>query len=260
MRVNGEIRSVDDQIELDRYKNHHIEAVVDRLVIRHDPHDAGEEAQADRTRLTDSIETALRLGGGIVIINDVTDGDNPVDHLYSEHLYCPYDGTSIPPIEPRTFSFNSPHGACPQCQGLGTKKELEAELIVPNKDLSLADGAIVGWPTDDKAGYYWQLLKATAAHFNIPVDVPVRELSPTQMRILMQGSGQEQITVTYINREGHTRNYQTRFEGVIPNLLRRYHESTSDYVRNKLEDFMVDRPCSSLRRIALAARSPGGDD
>ncbi len=245
VRVNGEVRNVDDQIELDRYKNHHIEAVVDRLIIRHDPHDESEEAQADRTRLTDSIETALRLGGGIVIINDVTDRDNPADYLYSEHLYCPYDGTSIPPIEPRTFSFNSPHGACPDCQGLGTKKELEADLIVPNKDISLADGAIAGWPTDDKAGYYWQLLKATAEHFDIPVDVPLHELSPTQMRILLQGSGQEQVIVTYINREGHKREYKTRYEGVIPNLLRRYHETTSDYVRNKLEGYMVNRPCST---------------
>jgi len=257
VRVDGEIHNVDDKIELDRYKNHHIEAIVDRLIIRHDPHEESEEAQADRTRLTDSIETALSLGDGIVIINDVTDPDNPADHLYSEHLYCPYDGTSIPPIEPRTFSFNSPHGACPQCQGLGTKKELEPDLIVPNKDLSLADGAIAGWPTDDKAGYYWQLLKATADHFNIPVDVPVHELSPTQMRILLQGSGQEQITVTYINRERHTRHYQTRYEGVVPNLWRRYHESTSDYVRDKLEGFMLNRPCttcggSRLQPVPLA--------
>ena len=243
VRVDGEIRSVDEQIELDRYKNHTIEAVVDRLIIRHEPHNESEEAQSDRTRLTDSIETALKLGGGIVIINDVTDRDNPTDDLYSEHLYCPYDGTSIPPIEPRTFSFNRPAGACPECQGLGTKKELDPDLIVPNKDLSLREGAIAGWPTEDKAGYYWQLLKATADHFKISVEVPVRELSPTQMRILLQGGGQEQITVTYINREGHTRHYQTRYEGVIPNLWRRYNESTSDYVRDKLEGFMVNQPC-----------------
>ncbi len=245
VRVDGEIRSVDEQIELDRYKNHSIEAVVDRLIIRHAPDDESEEAYADRTRLNDSIETALKLGGGIVIINDVTDPNNPNDELFSEHLYCPYDNTSIPPIEPRTFSFNRPAGACPECQGLGTKKELDADLIVPNKDLSLRQGAITGWPTDDKAGYYWQLLKATADHFKISVDVPVRELSPAKMRILLHGSSQEQITVTYINREGHTRHYQTRYEGVIPNLLRRYNESTSDYVRNKLDGFMVNQPCST---------------
>ncbi|MFL7838572.1 MAG: excinuclease ABC subunit UvrA [Candidatus Promineifilaceae bacterium] len=259
VRVNGEVYNVDDSIELDRYKNHDIEAVVDRLIIRHDAHDESEDAQADRSRLTDSIETALRLGGGIVIVNDVTDKDNPVDNLYSEHLYCPYDGTSIPPIEPRTFSFNSPHGACVECQGLGTKKELDPDLIIPNKDLTLAGGAIAGWPTDDKAGYYWQLLKATADHFKIPVDVPFSELSAAQARILLYGSGQDQIVVTYINREGHERHYKTRYEGVIPNLWRRYNESTSDYVRDKLEGFMVDRPCSAcggtrLQPVALAVK------
>ncbi|MFN2135193.1 MAG: excinuclease ABC subunit UvrA, partial [Candidatus Promineifilaceae bacterium] len=240
VRVNGQVYNVDDPIELDRYKNHDIEAVVDRLVVRYEPHDENEEARSDRSRLTDSIETALRLGGGIVIVNDVTDKAAPADQLYSEHLYCPYDGTSIPPIEPRTFSFNSPHGACEVCQGLGTKKELDADLIVPDKDLTLAQGAIIGWPTSDKSGYYWQLLEATAKHFHIPVNVPFRELSPAQTRILMHGSGQEQVIVTYINREGHERHYKTRYEGVIPNLWRRYHESTSDYVREKLEGFMVD--------------------
>jgi excinuclease ABC subunit A len=259
VRVNGQVLNVDEVPELDRYKNHDIEAVVDRLIIRYDAHDESEEAQADRSRLTDSIETALRLGGGIVIVNDVTDNDHPQDHLYSEHLYCPYDGTSIPPIEPRTFSFNSPDGACVECQGLGTKKELDPDLIVPNKDLSLAEGAISGWPTDDKAGYYWQLLKATAAHFQIPLNVPFRELTPAQVRILLYGSGQDQIVVTYMNRERQTRHYRTRYEGVIPNLWRRYNESTSDYVRDKLEGFMVNQPCSAcggtrLQPVPLAVK------
>ncbi|NHZ72013.1 MAG: excinuclease ABC subunit UvrA, partial [Aquificales bacterium] len=262
VRVNGKVRQVDEEIELDRYKNHSIEAVVDRLIIRHAPDDDSEDAKSDRTRLTDSIETALALGSGIVIINDVTDSDNPVDHLYSEHLYCPYDGTSIPEIEPRTFSFNSPHGACPDCQGLGTKKELDDDLIVPNKDLTLAEGAITGWPTDDKAGYYWQLLKATADHFNIPTNIPVRQLTDAQMRILLHGSGEETVTVTYINRDGDTRHYRTKYEGVIPNLSRRYHESTSDYVRDKLTGFMINQPCSTcagsrLQPVALAVTIDG---
>ncbi|HEY1408417.1 MAG TPA: excinuclease ABC subunit UvrA, partial [Promineifilum sp.] len=257
MRVNGEVRQVDEKIELDRYKNHTIEAVVDRLVIRHEGDDASDEAASDRSRLTDSIETALTLGGGIVIINDVTDPDNPVDNLYSEHLYCPYDGTSIPPIEPRTFSFNTPYGACPDCQGLGIQKEIDPDLIVPDKELSLAEGAITGWPTDDKAGYYWQLLKATAGHFDIPVDMPVRELSQQQMRVLLYGTGDESITVQYRNREGHARNYGTKYEGVIPNLWRRYNESTSDYVRDKLEEYMVDRPCRACggTRLQPVARA-----
>jgi excinuclease ABC subunit A len=257
VRVNGEVRQVDEQIELDRYKNHSIEAVVDRLIIRHTPDDDSEEAQADRSRLTDSIETALRLGDGVVIINDVTDPENPSDRLYSEHLNCAYDGTSIPEIEPRTFSFNSPHGACPTCQGLGTKKAIDPDLVVPNKDLSLAEGAIIGWPTEDKQGYYWQLLKATADHFNIPTNVPVRQLTDAQMHVLLYGSGQETVTVGYKNRAGDRRRYSTQYEGVISNLQRRHQESTSDYVRDKLEEFMVDMPCetcggSRLQPVALA--------
>ncbi len=262
VRVNGEVRSVDDEIELDRYKNHTIEAVVDRLVVRHDPHDNSEDAQAAKSRLTDSLETALRLGSGLVIINDVTEPDNPVDNLYSEHLYCPYDGTSIPEIEPRTFSFNSPHGACSACQGLGTTKMIDPNLVVPNKSLTLEDGAIAGWPTEDKAGYYWQLLKATAVHFEIPVDVPVRELTEAQMHILLHGSGSEQVIVTYKNRQGDPRKYLTNYEGVVPNLWRRYNESTSDYVRDKLEDYMVNQPCpecggSRLQPVARAVDIEG---
>jgi excinuclease ABC subunit A len=191
------------------------------------------------------------LGNGIVIINDVTDPDKPHDTLYSEHLYCPYDGTSIPPLEPRSFSFNNPNGACPACQGLGVTKELDEDLIIPNKDLTLSQGAIVAWPTDDKAGYYWQLLKATANHFDIPLDRPVRELTPLQIQILLHGSGNESVVVKYVNREGHTRNYSTKYEGVIPNLWRRYNESTSDYVREKLQEFMVDRPCRECRGTRL---------
>ncbi len=245
VRVDGEVRQVDEEIELDRYKNHTIEAVVDRLVIRYGPQDESEDAQAARSRLTDSIETALRLGDGVVIVNDVTSEGTPVDHFFSEHLSCAFDGTSIPEIEPRTFSFNSPHGACPECQGLGTSKAIDPDLVMPNKDLALRDGAVVAWPTDDKKGYYWQLLKATADHFDIPVDVPVRRLSEAQRYVILYGSGRESITVYYQNREGDRREYRTEFEGIIPNLNRRYQESTSDYVREKLEGFMVNRPCET---------------
>ncbi len=257
VRVDGELHQVDEEIELDRYKNHTIEAVVDRLVIRQPEDPQSEEAQADRSRLTDSIETALRLGGGVVIINDVSDGREAVDRLYSEHLSCVYDGTSIPEIEPRTFSFNTPHGACPECQGLGTKKEIDPDLVIPNKDLSLREGAITAWPTDDKRGYYWQLIQATANHFRIPLDVPVRELNSAQLRVLLYGSGRERLQVRYVNREGAVRQYRTQFEGVIPNLERRYQESTSDYVRSKLEEYMVNRPCSACggSRLNAVARA-----
>jgi excinuclease ABC subunit A len=257
VRVNGDLYQVDEEIELDRYKNHSIEAVVDRLVVRYEPGDSSEDANADRSRLTDSVETALRLGDGVVIVNDVSNANEPVDHFYSEHLACPYDGTSVPDIEPRTFSFNSPHGACPDCQGLGTKKEIEPHLVVPNKDFSLEGGAVVAWPTDDKHGYYWQLLDATSSHFKIPTDQPFGTLNQAQQRLVLYGSGQEEIKVQYINREGHNRTYRTQFEGVIPNLERRYRDTTSDYVRNKLEDYMVNRPCRTCNgtRLQPVARS-----
>lgn len=259
VRVNGEVRQVDETIELERYKNHTIEAVVDRLIIRHAPHDQSEDAQAARSRINDSIETALSLGQGLVIIGDVTDAANPQDNLYSEHLYCPYDGTSIPEIEPRTFSFNSPHGACPACQGLGTKKEFDEDLIVPNKDLTLDEGAFAAWPADDKQGYYWQLLKAAADHFGIPLQAPVKSLNEAQLRLLLHGSGEETVTVTYLNRDGETRHYTTRYEGVIPNLQRRYQETTSDYVRDKLEEYMVDRPCRTCAGTRLNPVARGVD-
>lgn len=256
-RINGRIHPVDEPIELDRYKGHTIEAVVDRLIIRHEIGETHEEAQSDRTRLTDSIETALRLGSGVVIISDVTNADAPVDQLYSEHLSCVYDGTSIPSIEPRTFSFNNPHGACPECQGLGSKKAIDPDLVMPNRDLSLKDGAIVAWPTDDKAGYYWQMIQAVAETFAIPLNVPVGKLNDAQRRILLYGSGTETIAVHYNNREGDSRQYKTQFEGVIPNLERRYLESTSDYVREKLEEFMVNLPCAACggSRLQPVARA-----
>ena len=257
VRVNGEVYSVDDKIELERYKNHTIEVVVDRLKVSHFEDKASEEARSARTRFTDSIETALGLGDGIVIINDVTDQENRVDHLYSEHLYCAYDGTSIPKIEPRSFSFNSPHGACPSCQGLGMTKVIDPQRVVPDVEKSLEEGAIAAWPTDDKKGYYWQLLKAVCDQFNIPTDLPWDDLNNAQREILFYGGPKKSISIEYINREGARRVYETKYEGIIPNLERRYKETTSDYVRDKLETYMSNRPChtchgSRLNEIAMA--------
>ena len=255
VRVNGEIRDVDEEIELDRYKQHTIEAVVDRLVVRKN----GDSGFV--TRLTDSIETALKLGDGVVVINNAST-DPPQDLLFSEHFACIYCGISLPEIEPRTFSFNTPHGACPTCQGLGTRMELDPALLVPNEELSLEEGAIEGWNTDQKDGYYWQLLEATARHFRIPLDRPWRELTEAQKHILLYGSGHERIRIRYQSRDGARREYETTFEGVIPNLRRRYEESTSDYVRAKIEEYMTYRPCLTcqgkrLRPEALAVTVAG---
>ena len=255
VRVDGEVRDVDERIELDRYKMHTIEAVVDRLVI---PEDGG---NGFRSRLADSTETALRLSDGIVIVNDVS--STPArDILYSERLACPVCGISLPEIEPRTFSFNSPHGACPECEGLGTQMKLDPELIVPNPDLSLGEGAIQAWHTERKQGYRWRMIQAVCDHFGIPIDVPWSELNGAQQRIILHGSGDEQIELAYVNREGQHRRYRTQYEGVIPNLERRYRETDSDYVRDKIERFMTYRPCPAcggarLRPVALAVTIAG---
>ncbi|MGD9001292.1 MAG: excinuclease ABC subunit UvrA [Anaerolineae bacterium] len=257
VRVDGEVRDVDEQIELDRYRMHTIEAVVDRLII---PDGNGEgptsRENAFRSRLTDSMETALRLGDGTVIVNDVST-EPAQDVLYSEHLACPVCGISLPEIEPRTFSFNSPHGACPECEGLGTQMKLDPELIVPNPDLSLQEGAIQAWNTDDRRGYRWRMIEAVCDHFDIPTGVPWRELNKAQQRIVLYGSGDERIQIEYVNREGHRRRYRTQYEGVIPNLARRYRGTDSDYIRGKIEAFMTHRPCPAcggarLRPVALA--------
>ena len=250
VRVDGTVRDVDEEIDLDRYKMHTIEAVVDRLII------PDNIENGFRSRLADSMETALQLGDGMVIVNDVS-SDPAHDVLYSEHLACPVCGISLPEIEPRTFSFNSPHGACPECEGLGTQMKLDPELIVPNADVSLQEGAIHAWNTEDRHGYRWQLIAAVADHFDIPTDIPWRDLNGAQQRIILYGSGDERVQIQYVNREGRHRRYRTHYEGVIPNLERRYRETDSDYIRGKIERFMTHRPCPAcggarLRPVALA--------
>jgi excinuclease ABC subunit A len=263
-RVNGEVRDLSDDIELERYKQHTIEAVVDRLVVR--KQDAGEEAKEFRSRLTDSIETALRLGSGTVVINDL--GSN-TDQPYSENFACPLHGPiGITEIEPRTFSFNTPHGACPSCQGIGVRLEIDPDLILPNRDLSVEDGAIMTmeWRNQDEGqgGYYWQTLTAAAAHYKIPLDKPVKQLSRKQVEILLYGSNGEKVPVRYQSRDGRQATWETPYEGIIPNLRRRFDETTSDYIREKIQQFMSDRPCEEcggrrLRKEALAVTVQGDD-
>ncbi|GAB4564639.1 MAG: excinuclease ABC subunit UvrA [Anaerolineae bacterium] len=267
VRVDGEIHEVDEEIELDRYKNHTIEAVVDRIIVRKpDPSQNGNQGGMDRTRLADSVETALRLGDGVCIISDVSELE-PRDRLFSEHYACAYCGISLPEIEPRTFSFNSPHGACPTCTGLGSQLEFDPDLVVPDPSLSLEQGAIKapGWVRREKQGdtYYLQLLRAACEYYGIPMRVPFGELSAKQKNIILYGgSHADRIPVRYKNSQGHTRTYETYFEGVITNLQRRYRETTSDYVKSELERFMSTRPCPScggkrLRPEALAVTVAG---
>ena len=239
IRVNGELRDVDEEIELERYKKHTIEVVVDRLIIGEDL----EELDSFRSRLTDSIETALPLGDGLVIVTDVS-RKRPRDLLFSEHFACAHCGINLGEIEPRTFSFNSPHGACPSCQGIGTKMEIDPDLVIPDKGLSLSQGALDPWSRRTTSqSYFWQLVRTVAKHYGFSTEVPVRELTPEQIDTLLHGNEGEDITLRYRNHRGRIQRYTTAYEGVIPNLERRYRETSSDYIRNEIERYMSTHPC-----------------
>lgn len=247
VRVDGDVLDLEEVVELDRYKNHSIEIVVDRLVI---PEENGDESEADLnalySRLTDSIETALQLGDGNVVINNMghsRNGTSAEDLLYSEHLACAHCQISLPEIEPRSFSFNTPHGACPTCQGLGTQLELDPERVVINPNLSVFDGALHPWNVKDHQGYYWQLLESVCAEYDIPLDKPFGKLKKKEQQLLLYGSGGEKMVVNYENRDGRKATFETKFEGVIPNLERRYYETTSDYIRGWIEEYMTESLC-----------------
>jgi len=262
VRVDGYLREIDEIFELDRNALHTIEVVVDRLVIR--PAENGDDTLP--ARIADSVETALKLGNGVLIVTDVTDRDHPFDTLFSEHFACVHCGTNLPPIEPRTFSFNSPHGACPTCGGLGVKPELDPDLIFNRPELTLANGAVRPWAKEtknNKNSYYQQLLRAVAKQYNIPMNVPVRELSLAQKDIILYGGKpSDRITLTQIHLDKTTTTYETTFEGVIPNLKRRYQEAESDAVKTTIEQYMSPRVCPTcngqrLRPEALAVTIDG---
>lgn len=261
VRINGEIHELEEKIELERYVQHNIDIVIDRLVIRQ--HDNDEEAQSAESRITDAVETALELGDGLVIINDVSDPDNPVDHLYSEHFACNNGHGSLPEIEPRTFSFNTPSGACPHCQGLGFTLELDPATLVPNPTLSIYEGAIDanGWNVDDHNGWTWNLFLALSQAFKIDLKKPWQDLSEEHRHLIMYGSNKS-LTVNYYNSEGRNRSYSTKFEGIIPQLQRRYTQTDSDWIRQKIETYMIQSPCKvcagkRLRPEALAVTIDG---
>ena len=244
VRVNGEIIDLDDTIELNKNKKHNIEVVIDRIVMN-------EEIAA---RLSDSLEAALRLAEGTVLV-DVIDGE---EILFSEHHACPLCGFSIGELEPRMFSFNSPFGACAECDGLGTKLEVDPELVIPDTSLSLKKGAIVPWePTSSQ--YYPELLKAAAKHFGISMTVPVSKLPHEQLDKILNGSKDEEIRFRYTNEFGGTRDNDIYFEGVLSNIARRYKETSSDYIREQMEKYMAQQPCPScagyrLKEETLAVR------
>ncbi len=262
VRVDGDTHTLDEEFNLDRYKKHTIEAVVDRLILR-DPENE-EDTRAARSRLTDSVETALKFGDGYVTVQFVSD-EPPRDIQYSEYLACPDHGSIITEIEPRTFSFNTPHGACPTCQGLGSRQEIDPDLLIPDRSISLIDGAIAdtAWdgPKDD-GGYYWQMLEAVAEHYGIDLEAPVETIPDEKLDKILYGTGGKELTVEFTGRNGRKSSFRASFEGVITNLERRYRETHSEYIRGKISEFMSDRPCQTcggfrLRKEALAVTIDG---
>ncbi|MCL0103291.1 excinuclease ABC subunit UvrA, partial [Dehalococcoidia bacterium] len=228
VRVDGRIHDLSEEFHLDRYKRHTIEVVVDRLVAGNHSDGAG--------RVADSVETALKLGGGVVLIA-IADGE---ELLFSEHFACPHCGISIGEITPRTFSFNSPHGACPACTGLGVKSEIDPALVIPNKELSLAEGAILPWAKSGSSNWYASQINDLACRYGFSTRVPVKKLTEEHLALILYGERGEPVKVR--TRFG-IREHFTGFEGVIPNMERRYRETESDFVRSDIERYMSSRSC-----------------
>ncbi|MDX6706856.1 MAG: excinuclease subunit, partial [Solirubrobacteraceae bacterium] len=243
-KVDGELRMLEDPIELDKKFKHDISVVVDRLVMRHDV----------RKRLSDSIETAVALADGIIEIELVPrDGEGRI-LTFSERFACLKCGTSMPELEPRIFSFNSPHGACERCTGLGSQREIDPELIVPDPALSIAEGALAPWATSS-SNYYEQITEAIAERYGVDLEAPWRTLSDGDRDLFLYGTNGEPVRVTYRNRYGRKRSYATRFEGIIPNLERRYRETDSEFSREKIEEYMSVRPCPACKGARLRPES-----
>jgi len=246
VRVDGETRDLEEQIKLAKTKKHTIEVVVDRLVVRHE---SDEDLHALRIRLIDSLETALRLGEGNVTVQVV---DGP-ELQFSEQFACPVCGISIGEIEPRSFSFNSPHGACPTCTGLGIAMEFDESLIVPDPDLTIAKGAIAPWsrPGRDANAWYEAMLASLADAKDISLDVPFRDLTDEQRRAVLFGDGRPTLTVRYTSRNGRRRQYTVKYEGVIPYLERRLRQTSSEYIRQEMTQYMASRPCPTCKGARL---------
>jgi excinuclease ABC subunit A len=239
VRVDGVIRELEEKIDLDKNKKHDIEVVIDRLVIK--------EGIAQRT--ADSLETALKLADGIVLIN-VLDGQ---DLLFSEKLACIDCGISYPEMAPRMFSFNSPYGACPECDGLGIKRELDPDLLVPDKTKPLREGAIAPWEGSSST-YLYQMLESLASHYRFSLDTPFQDLSEKVQQVILYGSGKEEISFTYQNdHRKHT--YRAKYEGIIGEMTRRYKETSSDYSRESIEAYMSTRLCMACQGNRLKKES-----
>ncbi|WP_041468868.1 excinuclease ABC subunit UvrA [Geobacillus sp. C56-T3] len=240
VRIDGEMRELTEDIELEKNKKHSIDVVVDRIIIK----------DGIAARLADSLETALKLADGKVVVDVIGEGEL----LFSEKHACPYCGFSIGEFEPRLFSFNSPFGACPDCDGLGAKLEVDLDLVIPNDELTLKEHAIAPWEPQSSQ-YYPQLLEAVCRHYGIPMDVPVKDLPKEQLDKILYGSGGEPIYFRYTNDFGQVREQYIAFEGVIPNVERRYRETSSDYIREQMEKYMAEQPCPTCQGYRLKKES-----
>ncbi|MEI4712155.1 excinuclease ABC subunit UvrA [Bacillus cereus] len=240
VRVDGEMLDVSEDIALDKNKKHSIEVVIDRIVVK----------EGIASRLADSLESALKLGGGRVLIDVM--GEEEL--LFSEHHACPHCGFSIGELEPRMFSFNSPFGACPSCDGLGSKLEVDLELVIPNWDLSLNEHAIAPWePTSSQ--YYPQLLQSVCNHYGVDMDMPVKDIPKDLFDKVLYGSGEEKVYFRYVNEFGQVKENEILFEGVIPNIERRYRETSSDYIREQMEKYMAEQACPKCKGGRLKPES-----
>lgn len=228
VRVNGTIMDIEEFPALDKQKKHTVEAVVDRTTVD----------EESRGRLTDSVEQALNLGDGIV---NILEADSGKLHSFSEHFSCPvHREISLPDVAPRNFSFNSPHGACPHCTGLGMRLEVDPELVIPNRRLTVAEGAIRPWSrTTARVTWYTRMVDAAAKQFGFSIDIPVSQMKPDGLKIVLYGAGEETVKM----RGSGGRTYNVTFEGVIQNLERRYHETDSDFVRREIGKYMAERKC-----------------
>ncbi|HZD04851.1 MAG TPA: hypothetical protein VE173_08030, partial [Longimicrobiales bacterium] len=241
-RIDGDVRDLTEDIRLDRYFQHTIEVVVDRLVRK----------EGIETRLTQSLETALRLTEGVVDI-DVVDGPTMT---FSQHLACPVDGFSFEELQPRNFSFNSPYGACPECSGIGTRYQVDPELVVPDPDRSIAEGAVAPW-SGNKMRYFQRMLGALAEDLGFDVTAPWSKLPKKAREAVLHGSGERRIRVAYHNRFGRRREYSATYEGVIPFLNRRHEGAESESAREYYQEYMREVPCDAcgggrLNPVALA--------
>ncbi len=240
VRIDGEMQELSDEISLEKNKKHSIEVVIDRIVVK----------EGVASRLADSLEAALRLGEGKVMIDVM--GEEEL--LFSEHHACPQCGFSIGELEPRMFSFNSPFGACPGCDGLGSKLEVDLDLVLPNKDLTLKQHAIAPWePTSSQ--YYPQMLEAVCNHYGIDMDIPVKDLPKHMMDKILFGSDGEEIYFRYENDFGQIRENYIQFEGVVSNVERRYKETSSDFIREQMEKYMGQQDCPTCKGHRLKKES-----